>query len=112
MLTPDEATLAHAEKLAGGDAARLMEVLRTMPLEAFTKLLLGMPDARWPRLSTRLPAMPPEDIQLSWTGGSGEAVMRLALDFVQLVDSRPGASPGAGSPANPFSISAAATGEC
>ena len=64
-----------------------MEVLRTMPLEAFTKLLLGMPDARWPGLSARLPAMPPEDIQLSWTGASGETVMRPALGFVQLVDS-------------------------
>jgi SAM-dependent methyltransferase len=96
MLTPDEATLAHAEKLAGGDAGRLMEVLRTMPLEAFTKLLLGMPDARWPGLSARLPAMPPEKIQLSWTGASGEAVMRPALGFVQLVDSAAGRLTGRG----------------
>ena len=87
MLTPDEATLAQAEKLAGGDAAAFMEVLRTMPLEAFGKLLLGMPDARWPGLSARLPSMAPEDIQRSWTGASGEAVMQPAVGFVQLVDS-------------------------
>ena len=78
MLTADEATLAHAEKLAGGEAEGLMKALRTLPLEAFAKLLLGMPDARWPGLSARLPSMPPEAIQKSWTGRSGEVVMRPA----------------------------------
>jgi SAM-dependent methyltransferase len=87
MLTPDEATLAHAEKLAGGDQGALMEVLRAMPLDAFGKLLLGMPDSRWPGLSARLPSMAPEDIQLSWTGAAGEAVMGPAVGFMQLADS-------------------------
>ena len=87
MLTADEATLAHAENLAGGEAEGFMKVLRTLPLEAFAKLLLSMPDARWPGLSARLPSMPPEAIQTSWTGGSGEVVMRPAVGFLQVVDS-------------------------
>jgi SAM-dependent methyltransferase len=87
MPTVDETTLARAEMLAGADAGELMKALRAMPLEAFGKLLLGMPDARWPGLSARLPAMPPKDIQLSWTGASGEAVMQPAVRFVQLIDS-------------------------
>jgi SAM-dependent methyltransferase len=87
MLTADEATLAHAENLAGGEAEGFMKVLRTLPLEAFAKLLLSMPDPGWPRLSARLPSMPPEAIQTSWTGASGEVVMRPAVGFLQVVDS-------------------------
>lgn len=53
-----------------------------VPLELFGHLLLGVPE-RFPALQSRLPVMPADEIQISWTGQAGPRLLEASVVFVR-----------------------------
>lgn len=81
--------LKTAETLAAdGDLAKVLVELRKLSLVEFGKLLVAMPDEKFPRLSQLLPAMASVEVQRSWTGNEGQVLLQQTLDFVQAVESQ------------------------
>jgi SAM-dependent methyltransferase len=64
----------------------VLKVLRRLPMEDFSDLLLNMPDAEFPFLSRILPAMASEDVQRSWTGDSAYGLLRQTLAFTRILE--------------------------
>jgi hypothetical protein len=56
--------------------AALEKLRAALSLEDFARLLFGMPDPSYPRLSQLLPSMAPAAVQLEWTGQTGEDLLR------------------------------------
>jgi hypothetical protein len=77
----------RAEELAAHDSLEFLEALRTIPFDDFGILLFEMPNNRYPSLSSRLPSMPSEELQRSWTGAAGRRLLDLSIAFVRLTDS-------------------------
>ena len=74
--------LQRAEVMAGkGSIGPTLEILRTLSLDAFGKLMFSLPDPRYPNLNRMLPAMASEEVQRNWTGNSGPALLRQTVDF-------------------------------
>jgi hypothetical protein len=67
------------------DIAKVLHLLRAIPLDDFGAFLLGLPDPEYPHLSALLPRMADADVQKSWTGADGNALLRQTLSFVRLV---------------------------
>lgn len=57
--------------------------LRALGLDDFGEVLLSMPNAAYPRLSTLLPAMASVETQNRWTGTNGYALLRQTCSFVR-----------------------------
>ena len=59
--------------------------LRGLCLDEFALVLHGIPDERYPGLSSVLPAMAPVDVQLRWTGASGVPLLTLRVAFIEKI---------------------------
>jgi SAM-dependent methyltransferase len=57
--------------------------LRKLGLGDFGLLMLSMPNPAFPKLSSLLPRMAAKEVQLSWTGDHGVALLILTTDFVR-----------------------------
>lgn len=57
-------------------------LFRQIPLDVFGQLLINRP-AQFPKINRFLPAMPPDEIQKRWTGGTGHALMAQSCAFVK-----------------------------
>ncbi|MFM8415213.1 MAG: class I SAM-dependent methyltransferase [Planctomycetota bacterium] len=69
-------------RLAAAPDLPLPEAMRTVPLEVFAELLLGVP-GHLPAVAARLPSMPDDQVQRNWTGNHGMALMHQSLAFVR-----------------------------
>lgn len=69
-------------KLAKDSTAELPEVLRSIPLEVFGELCLGVPD-NLAAIRSRLPTMASEEVQRNWTGNCGKPLMLQSVAFVR-----------------------------
>lgn len=80
-------TLKAAEAAAEEtkDVAKVLHLLRAMPIDDFGIFLLGLPDPAYPHLSALLPRMADAEVQKSWTGADGYPLLRQTLTFVRLV---------------------------
>ena len=78
---------AEAAAAAGHEDAMWM-ALRRLSLDDFGRVLMGMPDERYPGLSARLPAMAADDVQVSWTGSSGGVLLRQSVSFIRTLKSQ------------------------
>lgn len=56
---------------------------RDLGLDDFGELMFGMPMDGFPNLSKRLPRMVSVDVQNTWTGNSGRALLRQTSSFVR-----------------------------
>lgn len=68
--------------------AALEKLRAALSLEDFARLLFGMPDPSYPRLSQLLPSMAPAAVQLEWTGQTGEDLLRASLAFIRAVTAK------------------------
>ena len=77
--------LERAERIArNGSMEDCLRQLRHLSLDDFALLMLGMPDTdKYPGLSSVLPAMASDDIQRSWTGTTGDSLMRQRVPFIE-----------------------------
>ena len=77
--------LEELERSVDGSTSRadLFKKLPALSLSDFGLLMLSMPDPQFPRISALLPRMATDEIQKSWTGTSGEALLTQTLDFVR-----------------------------
>ena len=57
--------------------------LRQLSLDEFGLVLLSMPDPEYPKLSRLLPAMASDEVQRSWTGNHGLALLKETAAFVR-----------------------------
>ena len=57
--------------------------LRGLCLDDFALMMNGMPDKQYPGLSSALPAMAPTEVQLHWTGASGETLLNQRVAFIE-----------------------------
>jgi SAM-dependent methyltransferase len=60
-----------------------LKALRSLGIDDFGYLLMTMPNAQFPKLSDLLPKMASEEVQQSWTGCSGETLLRQTCAFVR-----------------------------
>lgn len=85
MFTYSDDIIATAEEIAkAGDIDDVLQKLRRLCLDDFAELLLGLPNPRFPNLSSILPRMASEAVQKNWTGGSGTALLGVTATFVRL----------------------------
>ena len=59
--------------------------LRGLCLDEFALVLHGIPDERYPGLSSVLPAMAPVDVQRDWTGAAGVPLLTLRVAFIEKI---------------------------
>jgi hypothetical protein len=81
-----QAVLSIAERSVvayGQTTEGVLGALRQMPLEDFAELMIGLPDPRYPGLSSVLPSMASPEIQLAYTGSHGKVLLRESLAFVR-----------------------------
>ncbi len=57
--------------------------LRRLSLDDFGLVLLSMPDPEYPKLSRLLPSMASDEVQRSWTGNHGLALLKETTAFVR-----------------------------
>lgn len=75
--------LGRIEKVADiAPEGEIPHLFRSVPLDVFGQLLIKRA-LRFPKVDRLLPAMPPDDIQQRWTGGSGHALMAQSCAFVK-----------------------------
>ena len=60
-----------------------VQALRELDFDEFGHLLIGMPDTRFPRVSSLLPAMALPEVQTNWTGNHGTALLRQSTAVVR-----------------------------
>jgi SAM-dependent methyltransferase len=63
----------------------LYQVLRSLPVDTVGATLLGIPD-QYPMAQAALPSMPPDKVQMSWTGNSGWSLLLLTCAFVRALE--------------------------
>jgi len=63
----------------------LYEAIQEMALEDVGALMLDPLD-RYPSLRAALPVMPPDEIQIAWTGASGKALLEQSISFIRAVE--------------------------
>lgn len=79
MITPEPISgLLKQIDAAGAPFERRDEI----PLEVWGQLLLQRP-VEYPNLVRRLPQMPADEVQINWTGSTGETLMRQSVVFVR-----------------------------
>jgi SAM-dependent methyltransferase len=59
--------------------------LRKVGLDDFGLILIGMPDNRYPRVSSFLPKMASDEVQRNWTGNHGAELLKLTNTFVRFL---------------------------
>ena len=65
--------------------AALARLRDALSLAEYGQLLLSLPDEQLPVLSSLLPEMESEEVQLRWTGNKGLVLLQQSCEFVQLV---------------------------
>jgi len=77
--------LERIENSIGNTATRseIYKSLRSLGLSDFGELMLLIPNPQFPKLSNLLPRMASNEIQMSWTGNSGQTLLTQSLDFVR-----------------------------
>jgi SAM-dependent methyltransferase len=65
-----------------GDLSAALARLRELPLDHLGHLLLHIPK-EFEALQSFLPTMPPREVQMSWTGSAGLALLRQSCAFVR-----------------------------
>ena len=73
------------EDVTISERSSAIRALRKLGLYDFGSLLMSMPNAAFPKLSSLLPAMAPAETQRAWTGNDGEALLSQTTDFVRSV---------------------------
>lgn len=63
--------------------SNVVEALRLLGLGDFVYVMSQLPISQFPILSSKLPAMAPNEICQTWTGNTGPVVMDQGLDFVR-----------------------------
>ncbi|HUU26138.1 MAG TPA: hypothetical protein VMW68_11325 [Methyloceanibacter sp.] len=76
--------LAHtAAILANANCQRSLEgvlrALRGLSLDEFGQLMFSLPDQRFPGISRHLPRMATPEMQMKWTGASGDMLLGQTL---------------------------------
>jgi SAM-dependent methyltransferase len=85
MFSYSDEIIATAEEIAkAGDIDDVLQKLRQLCLDDFAELLFGLPNPRFPNLSSVLPRMASEDVQKNWTGATGTALLGMTVTFVRL----------------------------
>jgi SAM-dependent methyltransferase len=84
----DHANLRNLERLHLATENKNIEgalsLLReSLGLTAFGELLMSMPNSEYPSLSSSLPRFSNENVQRSWTGNCGPALLGQSLDFAR-----------------------------
>ncbi|MCC6920810.1 MAG: methyltransferase domain-containing protein [Alphaproteobacteria bacterium] len=74
--------VAERDAVLKGRAEVCLTALRALTLAEFGRLMFALPDARLPGLSRLLPRMASVEVQLDWTGSSGDGLLEQTLGFV------------------------------
>lgn len=81
----EDQALDRLERIAREETPpRVFSALREHSLRDVGELLLHVPE-RFPALRAILPSMPPDEVQIGWTGNSGAALLNQSLSFVDAV---------------------------
>jgi len=73
----------RAEEYArSGDRTQALQTLRQLPLDDFGQVLLAVPE-HYVALRDLLPRMADEQVQLNWTGSSGEVLLKQSTAFTK-----------------------------
>lgn len=70
--------------LAESKSPDIPTLFRDIPLDLFGRLLLDVPD-EYANINTFFPSMPPEDVQVLWTGSHGAALLDQSAAFVKTI---------------------------
>lgn len=65
--------------------AGVISALRSLGLTDFSYVFMNMPDPRYPKVSSLLPAFATEEVQMNWTGNKGEVLLGQSISFMQSV---------------------------
>ena len=86
MMHHTKGILEAAERSAStGLTADCLRELRRLCLDEFALVMNGMPNERYPSLSSVLPAMAPVNVQQSWTGAAGMALLKQRVPFIEKI---------------------------
>ncbi len=78
--------LADAEKNnAIATRSHAVVFLRKVGLDDFGLIMIGMPNAQYPKLSRLLPSMASEKVQKEWTGSSGATLLMQTNTFIRFL---------------------------
>lgn len=86
--------VAERDAVLKGRAEACLTALRALTLAEFGRLMFALPDTRLPGLSRLLPRMASTEIQLDWTGSSGDGLLEQTLGFVGQASAAYGAATG------------------
>lgn len=85
MLQHTLTILEDAETAAseGGDLESILRVLRKLSLDEFGQFIISIPNENYPAVSAILPPMASDEVQKTWTGDSGEDLLRVTAAFAR-----------------------------
>ncbi len=83
MMHYAERILERAERAGQGSTEDCLRHLRRLCLDDFALVMHGMPDERYPGLSSVLPAMAAVEVQRQWTGATGIPLMTQRVAFLE-----------------------------
>jgi SAM-dependent methyltransferase len=79
--------LKHVSRIEGSPSiitrTQAVQALRKLDFGDFGHLLIGMPDKRFPRMSSLLPSMASAEVQANWTGNHGTALLGQSVAVVR-----------------------------
>jgi hypothetical protein len=84
MLATYRRALQRAEARLAGGPVPLHEALESIPLDVIALLYLS-PSVEFPLLSAALPRLPSNDVQRTWVGSEGQALMAQSCVFVKCI---------------------------
>lgn len=67
---------------SGNDTEQLFKSIQQLKLEDIGELLFNKGFEEFPKLKSMIPEMPSEEVQKSWTGASGDRLLKQTLAFV------------------------------
>lgn len=86
ILDFEQTIIAKAETFAlNGNQTLALQTLRQLGLDPWGELLWTMPNQNYPALSSILPAMSSEEVQIAWTGNFGRALLNQTIPFVRYI---------------------------
>jgi SAM-dependent methyltransferase len=84
FLSAERELLEAAERAASMEPpSDWLSLLRLLGIEPWARLMWELPAARYPALSSQLPAMSSVDVQRAWTGTSGEHLVLQSTPFLR-----------------------------
>ena len=78
----DEKLKQINQRILVTEPGKIPSLFSEIPIDTFGNLLLEVP-ARYPNIKAFLPSMPPDDIQDSWNGRHGTALLPASLAFIK-----------------------------